>query len=359
MARILYTVNGEGMGHAVRSSVVIEYLKQKNHDIVVVSGGRAFDFLSKRFSDVYDIECYNIVYKNNRAMNIDTLFLNAKKFPKIIVKNFNRLFSVMIKFKPDIIITDFEPFSNFISKFFGIPVIAIDNISIINKARIKSPPNEISSFLTAVFVTKTLVKIDADKYIIPTFFYPKLKDSQKCVFVSPVIREEILRIKTSKKKHILVYQTSPSNKELLKTLKRIRYKFIVYGFDKEKTEKNIVFKKFNEKRFIKDLATSKGVIVNGGFSVISEALYLKKPILSIPIRNQFEQILNANYVKMLGYGDFSYSATKEAIENFLKRLNSFESVLKDYKHDNNKKLFIEVDKAIKELLKNKNKKQKK
>jgi len=47
--RILYGVVGEGMGHAIRSRVVLEELVKK-HDVQVVVSGRAHDYLQKRAS---------------------------------------------------------------------------------------------------------------------------------------------------------------------------------------------------------------------------------------------------------------------------------------------------------------------
>ena len=48
--RILYGVVGEGMGHAMRSGVVLDHLT-KNHEVQVVVSGRAHDYLVKRASE--------------------------------------------------------------------------------------------------------------------------------------------------------------------------------------------------------------------------------------------------------------------------------------------------------------------
>ena len=45
--KVLYGVNGEGMGHATRSEVVIDALLER-HDVRVVAGGAAFKYLSGR-----------------------------------------------------------------------------------------------------------------------------------------------------------------------------------------------------------------------------------------------------------------------------------------------------------------------
>ncbi|MBW3023046.1 teichoic acid biosynthesis protein, partial [Candidatus Woesearchaeota archaeon] len=242
MARILYAVQGEGMGHATRSKVVIEHLKKQKHKVIIAAGGKAYKFLSKNFSNVHNISSHHIVYENNEVKNIKTAFEYFRNLPSAVINNFKQLLKILLIFEPELVITDFEPFSNFISNRFKIPVLAIDNISIILKGSIKVPANEIFSFLTAAMVTQAFVRINADKYIITTFFYPKVKKPDNTILVPPALRNEILNAKQKKGNHILVYQTSITNKELLKTMKKVNEKFIIYGLDKEKTDKKIVFR---------------------------------------------------------------------------------------------------------------------
>src|SRR5207302_1375663 len=110
--------------------------------------------------------------------------------------------------------------------------------------------------------------------------------------------------------HVLVYQTSASDAGLLPTLGQMpEYKFFIYGLKRndQKSKKNAVpancfVKEFSEQGFVDDLATSQAVVCNGGLSLIGEALYLGKPIMSVPVRNQFEQLMNARYLEKLGYG---------------------------------------------------------
>ena len=48
--RILYGVVGEGMGHAMRSRVILDELV-KSHEVQVVVSGRAYDYLQARASE--------------------------------------------------------------------------------------------------------------------------------------------------------------------------------------------------------------------------------------------------------------------------------------------------------------------
>jgi len=56
MARMLYGVCGEGLGHASRSKILINYLKKQNHEIKIIAGGKAYKFLSEEFDDIFKCE---------------------------------------------------------------------------------------------------------------------------------------------------------------------------------------------------------------------------------------------------------------------------------------------------------------
>ena len=77
---------------------------------------------------------------------------------------------------------------------------------------------------------------------------------------------------------------------------------MVYGFNQEGRQGNLHFKKNSETGFLEDLAGCSYLICGGSHTLLSEALYLGKPVLSFPITRAFEQYLNAFYLERLGYG---------------------------------------------------------
>ena len=48
MAKILYGLAGDGLGHAFRSKAVIDELKKK-HEIIIISSQNAYHFLKKLY----------------------------------------------------------------------------------------------------------------------------------------------------------------------------------------------------------------------------------------------------------------------------------------------------------------------
>lgn len=150
-----------------------------------------------------------------------------------------------------------------------------------------------------------------------------------------------------------MYQTSSSFAEVKNVLKQLpNITFYVYGMNKNEQDGNIIFKPFSEQGFINDLASAKAVIANGGFSFISEAVYLKKPIYSFPIKGQFEQWLNAAYIDKLGFGRHFSTLNSDSLKAFLFDLPYFQSQLNQYKQVGNAVLFSAIDEWIENNLHN-------
>jgi uncharacterized protein (TIGR00661 family) len=94
----------------------------------------------------------------------------------------------------------------------------------------------------------------------------------------------------------------------------------VYGCHDDRTLANVTFRKFDEDQFLVDLASARAVICNGGYTLMSEALHLGKPILSVPLRRHGEQQLNALYLEALGLGRRAKNPDANIFRDFLSRL---------------------------------------
>ncbi len=68
---------------------------------------------------------------------------------------------------------------------------------------------------------------------------------------------------------------------------------------------------------------------------MTEAFYLRKPYLALPMRGQFEQELNAYLLARLQYGINLRRIRTEAIGNFLYRLPEYKSNLNTYRAEDN------------------------
>ncbi|MBI2548974.1 UDP-glucuronosyltransferase [Candidatus Woesearchaeota archaeon] len=345
MAKIVYGICGEGMGHVTRSKVILDYLSSKGHELKIITSSRAYNYLHPSYAQqLINVEGFHFIYRNNEVSDAATFFLNLQRSPKLIL-SFVKTMKLLQDFKPSIVMTDFEPYTCQGAIVLKIPVVTIDNEHILTKTAIAYPKNLLRDALKAKGVVR-LMNPKATHHLITTFFYPKLL-ARNVTLVPPILRKPILDQKPRKGKHILVYQTSQSNTRLLPTLHQIPEQFIVYGLNKEMHDQNVECKLFNEEEFFRDFSQAKAVMTNGGFSLMSEAIHWRKPILSVPVKKQFEQVINALYLQRLGYGMYRKTTTVAGIRLFLTKLGFFEKNLKTYHREGNQKVFEHIDTLVK------------
>jgi uncharacterized protein (TIGR00661 family) len=251
------------------------------------------------------------------------------------------------EFRPDVVVSDFESWTYLYAKVHRIPVISVDNIQMLN--RCFHVPEVISvdpvGFETArVFVKAKLPH--ANQYLITTFYYPPVRKKRTALYPS-VLRPEIVSAKSEPGDHLLVYQTAEGNDALPAVLAASGRECRIYGMrrgsNEEQVEGNLSYRPFSETRFVEDLRTARAVVAGGGFTLMSEAVYLHKPVLAVPIVGQFEQTLNAVYLEREGYGRYAKSIDAHVLGEFLDAVPSCEERLSKYSQDGNRLLLEALD----------------
>ncbi len=148
---------------------------------------------------------------------------------------------------------------------------------------------------------------------------------------------------------MLVYQTSDTFHDLVPTLQRLPGTFFVYGLKRDEVLGNVTLKGFSEAGFVRDLASARAVLAGGGFSLMGEAVYLGKPMLSVPLKGQFEQTLNALYLQKLGYGEYHRELSERAIAQFLERSPEYARNVAAHRQDRNHAILAKLDSLIGEI----------
>ena len=349
--KILYGVTGEGMGHAIRSRVILEHLFREGHEVEVVASSRAASFLSERFANVHRIHGLHIVSAENRVRKGKTLWSNVKEGLAKLPGQISAYFELIEDFAPEVVISDFESWSYLYGKAHDLPVISIDNQQVMNRCTL---PDEVLEGSRAEFaVVKAFVKAKLPfcaHYLIATFFQPPIRKPRTSLH-PPILRPEILAAEPRDGEHLLVYQTSTDNERLLEVLRSSGLECRVYGMERDLKEDRrdgkLVHRPFSESGFIDDLASAKAVLASAGFTLMGECVYLGKPLLAIPLEGQFEQVLNARYLAYLGYGAAAETGIDaDSVHRFFESVPAYRAALAGFQHDGNAGLFAKIDELL-------------
>jgi uncharacterized protein (TIGR00661 family) len=106
------------------------------------------------------------------------------------------------------------------------------------------------------------------------------------------------------------------------------------------------FRPFSKDGFIRDLATAKAVVATAGFTLMSEAIYLRKPYMAMPMQGQFEQELNAFQLANLGYGKNVSDIGPEVIGDFLYHIPDYTERLQAYEACDNRAIKEKLDELL-------------
>lgn len=341
MAKIIYGVSGQGFGHSTRSKEIIRFLTEQGHQVLVLTYGQALAFLDKDF-DVLEVPGLFLSYRNNRVSYFRTAAKNTIQLIKRSAKWLPILQRVR-EFGADLAITDFESTTCLLALTEKLPLISIDNQHQITRTKISCKACQ-RDMPGTKFIVRSMVW-GAQKYFITTFYETPVTKSNTFVF-PPIIRREVLALEPTLGDYILVYQNSSFDKNI-DIYRQSGEKFVIVGAGREGREGNLEFRGYSpDADFMQLLAGAKAVIATAGLSLMTESLYLRKPYLALPVDKQVEQVLNAHYLKSLGYGDFTHDLTAEQLRSFLDKLENYRAKLADYPYRDNSAIFQKLEETI-------------
>ena len=349
--RILYGAVGEGLGHATRSRVVAAHLLDQGHEVKMVASGRALPYLREHLPDVEEIWGTSFVLEHGTVNSWKTLTANVKGGARGVPTDWKRGSEIARDYRPDLVITDFDGFAYLFAKSHRKPVLSVDNIQMVD--RCKHDAGILEGIHRDYRVARAFIHAKlgrASHYVITTFFTPPLR-KQRTTLVPSLLRPEILAAKPERGEHLLVY--GRISEASIAALEASGAKSHVYGardgLTEEVQEGSLSYRPFANEAFIDDLRTARGVVGSAGYSLMSEAVYLRKPMLALPLAGQFEQEMNARYLERLGFGTAAPALDEAALERFLEREPVHEQALAGYEQDGNSEALATVDGLADEL----------
>lgn len=350
MARIIYAVAGEGYGHSSRAHLVGQRFLEAGHDVMFVASQKALRYLRSIYGPgVREIFGLSFAYRRGRIDPVETFTRNLFRVARANRLN-RRLFQQEYRaFKPDLVITDFEPFSGWWALRHRVPFVSLDNEHLLTVCHLEHRLRHFLPRIAATAVTKSF-GIGAASYVVTNFFSAPVR-SHRAVLAPPIVRPLVTQLKPSNAGHVVVYWTTGTEEVRLRSvLSKFREQtFHVYGFNKSERAGNCLFKPPSTEGFLADLAAARGVVASAGLSLISECMYWRKKMLLLPLPGQYEQILNAHYFEKLGLGLTARRLNEAVLARFLQKLGEPVSQDERILWPDNERFFETLEQALRRV----------
>lgn len=313
MARIIYGVHGTGHGHAIRALAVAQLMPEHEFFFVSHSSGQA---LLGKHHPVFEYPNPVTVVRRHRIRPLATL-ASLCGFLKHRRRWEPSLDEVFARLRPDAALTDYEHLVPRAARRAGLPCLSLDHQHIIPSCGAQVPAARYPDYLATLWAIRHLFS-QASDYLVTSFFPPPQANNSPVL--PPLLRPEVVRQAPRDGDYVLAYQGYSTFARFVPLLRQIGRPVMVYGLDRAGPEGNLLFKPNTEAEFIRDLAGCRYVLCGGGHSLMAEALFLGKPVISFPIHQAIEQYLNALNLDRLGYGRMAPPGRPGA--NFLRDFES-------------------------------------
>ena len=276
--KILYAFNGTGYGHASRAMSILPILKHYDVDLLVSGEMNPIDI---GHEIKYRFKGFTFAYSNGKLDYWKTFRqLNIFQFIKDVC-------SLSIE-QYDLVISDFEPISAYAAKLRVVKSLSLSHHAAFLSEDVPRP-NKVDRM--AEWILKYYAPC---KYNIG-FHFKRYDDFILPPHIRSIIRDN--KDKIERKDYILVYLSAYDVDELVEIFEGYpNHQFVIFSSQVDKpgwNHSNVKFRPANQSDFMYALLQCKGVITGGGFETVAEALYLNKPVLTIPIEGQYEQECNA------------------------------------------------------------------
>ena len=281
---ILYAIQGTGNGHISRARAILPALCTHGNVDVLVSGMQVdveLDYPVK-----YKFQGLGFIFGRKGGIDLMATYRKNK------LQRFKREINSLPVEGYDLVISDFEPVSAWACLQKSKPCIGLSHQAAVLHKKAPQPRKKDTAGIAFLQFYAPVTRQYG--------FHFKAYDAG---IFTPVIRGSVRSIHRSEGEHYTVYLPAYSDKRILDML--LHFPDVQWEvFSKHAKgiieEQNVFIRPIHDNLFLQSMASAKGVLCGAGFETPAEALFLKKKLMVVPMKGQYEQQCNAAALKQMG-----------------------------------------------------------
>ena len=292
-----------------------ERLSRWGHELVAVVAGKHSarslpEFVERAFPvPVHQLPSLGFVFRENRGVDLPATFRRAVGSLRTYRNSMRRLREVVRETQPDLVVNFFEPLTGLVQlvRPLPVPVLAIGHqFMVLDPDFVRCPGRRLEQLGLKLFIR--LVGCGSSRLalaFLPTPDLPKERWSA----APPLLRGRLFELDRISGSYLLIYVLNHGYSEEILAWHREHPDVEVHCFyDRpgapavEEVESKLTFHQLDGEKFLRMMAGCRAVACTAGFESVSEAAWLGKPLLVVPVEHHLEQVLNALDVARAGLG---------------------------------------------------------
>jgi uncharacterized protein (TIGR00661 family) len=332
MGKFIFTVQGEGRGHLTQAISMTQIAREAGHEVVGYAvgsfqGRKIPTFFTEFIGDIplIQYESPSINYGNGNSVQLGKTAMQAITRFKTYCKSAASLENFIHELQPDGIVNFYESITGlyFLRTRSNIPCMSVGHQYLLLNRHFKTiSEKKFDQFL--LNINTKFTAIGTKKFLGLSFREMPDDDEKNIYVVPPLLRQEVKKIVPVNGKSWLMYVThykladqiiswAENNKEIMLDC------FWDHPKKKEvfSPSENLTFHPIDAEKYLAKMSNCAGLISTAGFESVAEAMYLKKPVMMVPVPNHIEQLINAYDGEISGAGIAAKSFDLEIFKDYL------------------------------------------
>ncbi len=316
--RALFLVNGLGLGNSTRCHAIIQRMIEQGAQVEVITSGNGKWYFDGR-TDAGRVHANEAFYyaSVNGKISIPRTLMSVGDFARISRRNAAVVNTVLDTYKPDVVLND-SVYTIGPMKKRRIPIVALNNADVIHQSYRRftnKPPSIRMQFYAIEEMDYLFHRARVDMVLSPNLDDSLPEPGGNIRRIGPIVRRGYVSDNSRGPVKRVLIMLSGSRFGTPVALKDARFPFHIDVVGREAPKDmelppNVVFHG-RLKDNVDVVRAADLMLVNGGFSAVSEAFALRKPMVVLPIPNHAEQWVNGRTIEKLGVG---FMAAEDAIE---------------------------------------------
>lgn len=310
MSLLWYGVQGEGRGHAARSRVLIERLRAEGHAVRIFTGGDA-EAMFAGDPDLERVPLMRFAYLRGRLSLARSILRNAGIASQLLTMTGPTIGSLSRRSRrerPDLVVTDFEPFLCRVGKRARVPVVCVDHQHCLSDTvlpRLGRIGDDVSGRILSFGVPRVS---HSPHRVVSSFAHFPRRAGSDALLVGCFLRPRVVTLAREavapRSGRVTVYVKESALLERILPVLRTRKETFEVWSDLSGREEigNVALRPLHPTAFLESLAASEWLLSTAGNQGLGEALALGRPVLAIPVPGQTEQEYNGLALERSGCG---------------------------------------------------------